>query len=518
MAPHRDVRLSVFFFSFSVLLAFAEGHSGLLAAQPGSSDPREEANTVAVPDTEEERSVGRDFALFESAQSSSEHSLLTPDQVQVSFTLRRDDGVSSNNFGPRTAIIANSLTPPKYPATLTEVQFRVSSSGDATPRDFEVCVFVDNYSMQIGPVEPFPAARRFCTPFFVSSFAALHTVAIPPQDQPTIYCGDFYVTVRDLTTTGTAFPYRLDNSLPQNRSWFSLDGGATWNPNANLSPNGDWALRGTVAVEREPCSCSVIAGDYRLQSFRGCATFWAEFAVNSSCSVTGLGGTGPAVFRTRYCGVSNTGSAECATRCGNEAALCSPAFSTDRMVNGLTVNTSTCSFQSPFNVVTFPQCTGERWTVTIVDRNTAIGVNDNEVFNVGMFTCGSNFCTNATPMSGYIESLLHPTENVVFETSTDLSWDTDPTATQGYDVLRGDLSCTQATPFPESVVCLTPSGVPGPPLTDTTAPPAVGACQPDIQGYFYLVRPGSSRQRGSLNACSNGQVAARNESPMGDCP
>ena len=71
----------------------------------------------------------------------------------VSIPLRLDDGSATTVAGPGYAIIANRLTPLKYPATLTQIVFVISSNGDNhVPRDIEIDIALDPSGSDLGPL------------------------------------------------------------------------------------------------------------------------------------------------------------------------------------------------------------------------------------------------------------------------------------------------------------------------------------------------------------------------------
>lgn len=117
----------------------------------------------------------------------------------VSVLLKLDDGSPGEVAGPGFPIVANRLTPPKYPATLTSIVFVVSGNGDThVPRDIELNIVLDSAGSDLGPSGP--TAETVLEMIIeledVSFLDTYLTLELPPELLTTIYCGDLYLLDR----------------------------------------------------------------------------------------------------------------------------------------------------------------------------------------------------------------------------------------------------------------------------------------------------------------------------------
>jgi hypothetical protein len=164
---------------------------------------------------------------------------------QTSQTLKVDDGTFENSLGLSGSALAgfvNRLTPPRYPATLKEVQVYFPAYDDALKTG-------DSFSILVGAV-PSTAADLSGVSFEVFTArvvgtGAWNTYTLPDKAFPS---GDVVVGI-GVTNKPEFYPMAVDTTPPsQKRSWVSGDW-RTWQLVDSLPGMlGNFAIRATVAA------------------------------------------------------------------------------------------------------------------------------------------------------------------------------------------------------------------------------------------------------------------------------
>ena len=143
--------------------------------------------------------------------------------------LLTDDGTVETGVVQNGLFIANRLTPGLYPATLRKIRIFVAhfaNRPDPSGSAVRVLAFVDPEGSGRPPVEPRVLFDQTVTLPSIPVEGAWVDVEVPGA--PPLASGDLYVGFRAPTPAGGVGFAADTNGSPQNRGFYSLDGGVRW--------------------------------------------------------------------------------------------------------------------------------------------------------------------------------------------------------------------------------------------------------------------------------------------------
>ncbi|NOT62833.1 MAG: choice-of-anchor D domain-containing protein, partial [Acidobacteria bacterium] len=154
--------------------------------------------------------------------------LANPDQQTAE--LRLDDGSVEGGGLQDNLIVVNRLTPPSYPATLQRVRIlfpTFNNQPDPTGKAIKLLVATEGSGSGTAPA--FAQYTQINTTVPGTSLTNFFELTIP--NGPTITSGDFYIGYQASAPhlgVGFAFDTNNSNAQAQNRSYISLDNGASF--------------------------------------------------------------------------------------------------------------------------------------------------------------------------------------------------------------------------------------------------------------------------------------------------